>query len=178
MEGETWKLWGKAFLDYSKAIGTKVAEGAVVVGQKAKEGAIYVAEKTKEGATYVAEQSKPATDKIKEGAYYIAEKSKPLTDKIKEGSIYVGNQVKTAYIDVKAKVTGKPPEQEGLNQQGQQDEYNNEIQNIQENQENQDNRPLIDFDTYPNEPPINAEHLDDFPNVNGDDPNNLYYPNF
>ena len=173
MDGETWKYWGNAFLDYSKALGTKVSEGAVIVGKKAKEGALYIAEKTKEGAEYVAEQSKPATDKIKEGASYIAEKSKPLTDKIKEGSIYVGNQVKSAYIDVKTKMTGKPPEKEEINQQGQQDEYINEIQNIQENQ---DNKPLIDFDTYPNESPINAEHLDDFPNINGDNPSN--YPNF
>ena len=109
MDSITWKLWGQAFLNYSKALGSQIADGAIYVGQKTKEGALYVAEKTKEGASYVAEKSKPATDKIKEGASYIAEKTKPATDKIKEGAVFVGNKVQSAYIDAKCKITGEEP---------------------------------------------------------------------
>ena len=169
MEGVQSALWLNKFVNFTKMVGNKIVDGAKIA-----------AEKTKEGASYVAEKSKPATDKIKEGAAYLAEKTKPATDKIKEGAIYVGNHVKTAYNDVKTKVTGQPPQQQeqeqgqGQEQQGQKDEALNEIQNINENQ---DNRPLIDFDTNPNEPPINSEHLDDFTNINGNNPSN-YYPNF
>ena len=123
MEGSKWKFWGQAFLNYSKALGSQIADGAVYVGQKTKEGAIFVGQKTKEGALYVAEKSKPATDKIKEGALYVAEKTKPATDKIKEGAVFVGNKVQNAYVDVKCKITGEsvpqqqpqqePPKEEG-----------------------------------------------------------------
>ena len=63
-EENKWKLWGRAFLDYSKALGSKVAEGAVFVAHKTKDGAIYMEEKTKEGAIYVAEKSKPVTESL------------------------------------------------------------------------------------------------------------------
>ena len=37
MDGATWKLWGQAFLTYSKALGNQIADGAIYVGQKTKE---------------------------------------------------------------------------------------------------------------------------------------------
>ena len=129
MDGATWKLWGQAFLNYSKALGSQIADGAVYVGQKTKEGAIYVAEKTKEGASYVAEKSKPATDKIKEGASFIAEKTKPATDKIKEGAVFVGNKVQSTYVDVKCKITGEQPPQPQPEA-----EINPQVQNLVQNE--------------------------------------------
>ncbi len=100
MESATWEIWGKLFLEKSKALGTQIYEGV-------KEGASFVADKTVEGATFVAE-------KTKEGASYVAEKTKPATDKIKEGASYLGDQIVNTYVDVKAKITGeeqKPNEQ-------------------------------------------------------------------
>ena len=93
MDAATWKLWGAGFLNYSKALGGKIADGAIYVGQKTKEGAIYVGQKTKEGALYVAEKSKPATDKIKEGASF------------------VGTKIKDTYVVTKSKITGEQPPQ-------------------------------------------------------------------
>ena len=176
MDGETWKLWGRAFLDYSKALGSKVADGAVFAGQKTKEGAIFIAEKTKEGALYVAEKSKPVTDKIKEGASYLAEKTKPATDKIKEGASYVGTQMKSAYIDVKCKITGEPPSQPVIQPQEDQPPQPDfsEVQNMNDNQDQ--NAQLLN-QPFPNQQqPIYTENLDN-QNVNeGNNPGN--YQNF
>ena len=36
MEGAQWKIWGNAFLDYSKALGSKIADGAVLLLIKLK----------------------------------------------------------------------------------------------------------------------------------------------
>ena len=165
MDGATWKLWGEAFLTYSKALGSQIADGAIYVGQKTKEGALYVAEKTKEGANYVAEKSKPATDKIKEGASYIAEKTKPATDKIKEGAVFVGNKVQATYVDVKCKITGeKPPEPQP------QAEGNPQEQNPVQNENG--SVPTTTAETINNQPseaPTNLasnESMDNQPNLN------------
>ena len=151
MERELWTIWGRAFLEYSKVIGNKIADGAVFVANKTKDGAIYMAEKTKEGAIYISEKSKPVTDKIKEGASYVAEKTKPVTDKIKEGASYVaektkpatdkiiegasyiGTQAKSTYLDVKTKITGQPQEQPKMPEGN---AIPNDGQNNQQNQQN------------------------------------------
>ena len=65
MEGAKFALWGNKFLNFTKEIGTKIADGAVYAAKKTKEGAIFVGNKTKEGAHFIAEKAKPATDKIK-----------------------------------------------------------------------------------------------------------------
>ena len=165
MDGATWKLWGEAFLTYSKALGSQIADGAIYVGQKTKEGALYVAEKTKEGANYVAEKSKPATDKIKEGASYIAEKTKPATDKIKEGAVFVGNKVQATYVDVKCKITGeKPPEPQP------QAEGNPQEQNpVQNGNGSVPTTTAETINNQPSEAPTNLasnESIDNQPNLN------------
>ena len=134
MDSAQWLLWGKAFLDYSKALGNQIADGAVFVAGKTKEGALFVAEKTKEGASYIAEKTKPATDKIKEGASF------------------VGEHMKSAYVDVKSKITGEPPvpqQQKGpeQEQQGPKDE-------------NQQENPIGANESVINQPSINSENLD------------------
>ena len=133
MERELWTIWGRAFLEYSKVIGNKIADGAVFVANKTKDGAIYMAEKTKEGAIYISEKSKPVTDKIKEGASYVAEKTKPATDKIIEGASYIGTQAKSTYLDVKTKIAGQPQEQPKMPEGN---AIPNDGQNNQQNQQN------------------------------------------
>ena len=177
-EGGTWKLWGRAFLDYSKALGNKIADGAVIAAQKTKEGAIFVAEKTKEGALFVAEKSKPATDKIREGANYLAEQTKPATDKIQEGASYVGAHVKSAYVNLKCKITGEPPSQpeiQPLNQQEQQQQGDfSEVQNMENNPD--PNAQLLNQPFPAQQQPIYTENLDNAQNVNEGNPN--FYPNY
>ncbi len=76
MEAAKFALWGNKFLNFTKELGTKIADGAVYAAKKTKEGAIFVGNKTKEGAIFVG-------NKTKEGAHFIAEKAKPATEKIK-----------------------------------------------------------------------------------------------
>ena len=158
MEGETWKLWGRAFLDYSKALGSKIADGAVFAAEKTKEGAIFVAEKTKEGALYVSEKSKPATDKIKEGASY------------------VGTHVKSAYIDVKTKITGEPASQPVISPKEDQPQMPN-FSEVQSGNSNPDpNSPLINQPFSNQQQPVYSENLDNPQNVNEE--NNNFYPSY
>ena len=77
MEAAKFALWGNKFLNFTKELGTKIADGAVYAAKKTKEGAIFVGNKTKEGAIFVG-------NKTKEGAHFIAEKTKPATEKIKK----------------------------------------------------------------------------------------------
>ena len=84
MENAKLLLWGTRFLNFTKEVGSKIADGAVYAAQKTKEGAIFVGQKTKEGAHFVAERTKPAAEKIKGGvqnAYYTA-KSKITGEKL------------------------------------------------------------------------------------------------
>ena len=41
----------------------------------------------------------------------MTEKTKPATDKIKEGTSFIGKHVKSAYVDIKAKITGEALQQ-------------------------------------------------------------------
>ena len=176
MEGETWKLWGRAFLDYSKALGSKIADGAVFAAEKTKEGAIFVAEKTKEGALYVSEKSKPATDKLKEGVAYISEKTKPATDKIKEGASYVGTHVKSAYIDVKTKITGEPASQPVISPKEDQPQMPN-FSEVQSGNSNPDPNSQLVNQPFPNQQQsVYSENLDNPQNVNEE--NNNFYPSY
>ena len=88
MEGAKFALWGNKFLNFTKEIGTKIADGAVYAAKKTKEGAIFVGQRTKEGAIFVGNKTKEGAifvgNKTKEGAHFIAEKAKPATDKIKK----------------------------------------------------------------------------------------------
>ena len=77
MEAAKFALWGNKFLNFTKELGTKIADGALYAAKKTKEGAIFVGNKTKEGAIFVG-------NKTKEGAHFIAEKTKPATEKIKK----------------------------------------------------------------------------------------------
>ena len=165
MEGVQSALWLNKFVNFTKMVGNKIVDGAKIA-----------AEKTKEGALYVAEKSKPVKDKIKEGASYLAEKTKPATDKIKEGASYVGTQMKSAYIDVKCKITGEPPSQPVIQPQEDQPPQPDfsEVQNMNDNQDQ--NAQLLN-QPFPNQQqPIYTENLDN-QNVNeGNNPGN--YQNF
>ena len=173
MDAATWKLWGAGFLNYSKALGGKIADGAIYVGQKTKEGAIYVGQKTKEGALYVAEKSKPATDKIKEGALYVAEKTKPATDKIKEGASFVGTKIKETYVETKSKITGEQPPQPQ-----QQPEGNPQDQNLVQQENGEVPTTTATTETLDNQQPpsevpttmASTETLDNQQNQNQDNP--------
>ena len=88
--------------------------------------------------------------------------------------------MKTAYVDVKCKITGEQPQpqpQPGENpgEQNQQNQENQENQGNQENQENQENKPLVSNEAGPSEQPVSTENLDNAQNLNQENPN--AYPN-
>jgi hypothetical protein len=82
--------------------------------------------------------------------------------------------MKSAYVDVKCKITGEQPQPEpqpGENP-GEQNQQNQENQG---NQENQENKPLVSNEAGPSDQPVSTENLDNAQNLNQDNPN--AYPN-
>ena len=122
MEAPTWEIWGRLFIENSKALGSQIVEGVV-------QGATFVAEKTKEGAVFVAE-------KTKEGVSYVAEQAKPATYKIIEGASFLGDQIKNTYEDVKTKIIGEEQQpNQNPNEEKAAGDNNNNNQQQDENSE-------------------------------------------